>query len=211
MTTIMDKSVAAGVLRLAPDADHTQVRRAYRRLAAQHHPDRNPGDAGAEARFKEVHRAYLTLTGRAVRPDNTRSEAAGVLAQCLGAVLAEMTKQGKDPTKHDLLHLMRQTLDNATSQNRHQLHNLRGHHSSLTKVQGRFTTKEAALDNLMEAIVLEQVRVVGQQLLGLEHALGVLKEALGMLDDYSYRHEPVKSYGVNAASTATATYVMRII
>ncbi|HYI61919.1 MAG TPA: molecular chaperone DnaJ [Acidimicrobiales bacterium] len=39
-----------------------EIKRAYRRLARQHHPDANPGDDGAEARFKEIARAYEVLS-----------------------------------------------------------------------------------------------------------------------------------------------------
>jgi molecular chaperone DnaJ len=38
-----------------------QIKQAYRKLALQHHPDRNPGDKAAEARFKEINEAYEIL------------------------------------------------------------------------------------------------------------------------------------------------------
>ncbi len=47
-----------GVERNASEAD---VKAAYRRLARKHHPDVNPNDKGAEARFKEVNEAYQVL------------------------------------------------------------------------------------------------------------------------------------------------------
>ena len=47
-----------GVSRSAGEAD---IKRAYRQLAMKYHPDRNPGDAAAEARFKEVNEAYEVL------------------------------------------------------------------------------------------------------------------------------------------------------
>ena len=43
-------------------ADQKQIRQAYRRLARKLHPDVNPGDKGAEARFKEVNAAYEVLS-----------------------------------------------------------------------------------------------------------------------------------------------------
>ena len=50
------------VLGISPDASADEVKKAYRKLARQHHPDANPGDAGAEARFKEVGEAYSVLS-----------------------------------------------------------------------------------------------------------------------------------------------------
>lgn len=46
------------VLGVTQDAGDAEIRRAYRRLARQFHPDRNQGDPAAEARFKEVQEAY---------------------------------------------------------------------------------------------------------------------------------------------------------
>lgn len=43
-------------------ATKDEIVKAYRRGAQQHHPDRNPGDAEAEARFKEIQEAYDVLS-----------------------------------------------------------------------------------------------------------------------------------------------------
>lgn len=46
------------VLGVSRDATDAEIKRAYRRLARQHHPDRNPNDAAAEERFKSIQSAY---------------------------------------------------------------------------------------------------------------------------------------------------------
>ncbi len=50
------------ILGVSRDADDQALKGSYRKLAMQHHPDRNPGDAGAEERFKEAAEAYSVLS-----------------------------------------------------------------------------------------------------------------------------------------------------
>jgi molecular chaperone DnaJ len=50
------------ILGVSRDASAEEVKRAYRRLAREHHPDVNGGDAAAEERFKEVGEAYAVLS-----------------------------------------------------------------------------------------------------------------------------------------------------
>jgi curved DNA-binding protein len=49
------------VLGVPKDAEADAIKKVYRKLAAQLHPDKNPGNATAEARFKEVNHAYDVL------------------------------------------------------------------------------------------------------------------------------------------------------
>jgi molecular chaperone DnaJ len=49
------------VLGVGSDASDKDIQKAYRKLAKQYHPDANPGDAAAEARFKEVSAAHDVL------------------------------------------------------------------------------------------------------------------------------------------------------
>lgn len=50
------------ILGVARNASEAEITKAFRRLAMKHHPDRNSGDKGAEARFKETKEAYEILS-----------------------------------------------------------------------------------------------------------------------------------------------------
>ena len=50
------------VLGTSKDASDAELKKVYRKLARQYHPDSNPGDPKAEARFKEVSEAYTVLS-----------------------------------------------------------------------------------------------------------------------------------------------------
>lgn len=50
-----------GVLGVPRNADASTIKKAFRKLAAQLHPDKNPGNKSAEARFKEINRAHDVL------------------------------------------------------------------------------------------------------------------------------------------------------
>ncbi|QDH69992.1 molecular chaperone DnaJ [Marilutibacter alkalisoli] len=50
------------ILGVARNASDDELKKAYRRCAMKHHPDRNPGDAAAEAAFKECKEAYEVLS-----------------------------------------------------------------------------------------------------------------------------------------------------
>lgn len=49
------------VLGVKKDADEKAIKKAYRKLALEYHPDRNPGDKAAEEKFKELSEAYEVL------------------------------------------------------------------------------------------------------------------------------------------------------
>ncbi|QZN85526.1 DnaJ C-terminal domain-containing protein [Cellulomonas sp. C5510] len=67
------------VLGVPKDADAAAIKKAYRKLARTMHPDHNPGDAVAEAKFKEVGEAYAVLSDPEQRQqyDQLRAMAGG--------------------------------------------------------------------------------------------------------------------------------------
>ncbi len=50
------------MLGVARNADEKEIKRSFRKLAQQYHPDRNPGNAEAERKFKEINEAYTVLS-----------------------------------------------------------------------------------------------------------------------------------------------------
>ncbi len=66
------------VLGVGRQASDQELKSAYRKLAMQYHPDRNPGDTEAEERFKELNEAYGVLSNTETRERYNRFGHAGV-------------------------------------------------------------------------------------------------------------------------------------
>lgn len=58
---IMEYKDYYDILGLSRSASESEIKKAYRKLALEYHPDRNPGDKAAEEKFKEINEAYQVL------------------------------------------------------------------------------------------------------------------------------------------------------
>jgi curved DNA-binding protein len=50
------------ILGVSPDADSKEIKKVYQKLTKKYHPDLNPGDKAAEAKFKEINEAYHAVS-----------------------------------------------------------------------------------------------------------------------------------------------------
>lgn len=65
------------ILGVSKDVSDSDLKKAYRKLARQYHPDSNSGDTAAEARFKEISEAYSVLSDKGTRAEYDQVRAMG--------------------------------------------------------------------------------------------------------------------------------------
>ncbi len=89
------------------DASAEEIKKAYRALAVKHHPDKNPDNAAAEARFKEVSEAYDVLSDPKTRQEY--DEARSLFGPGSRSTGRFPGGNGQNVNMDDLLHQMRQS------------------------------------------------------------------------------------------------------
>ncbi len=72
------------VLGVSKDVSEAELKKVYRKLSRQYHPDTNPGDAKAEAKFKEISEAYSVLSDKDQRAEYDQMRAMGSGARFTG-------------------------------------------------------------------------------------------------------------------------------
>src|SRR5260221_11619378 len=102
-TTVSEVRDPYEVLGIGRDASEADVRVAFRRLASQHHPDKNQGDPSAQHRFTEINLAHQILSDADKRSAYDRYGAAAFQAGGRGAGGEVVGFGGFDGTFGDIL------------------------------------------------------------------------------------------------------------
>lgn len=84
-------------LGVSPDASSEEIKKAYRKLALQYHPDKNPGNKKAAEMFKKVNEAYAVLTGKEKR---ITKEGETVSTEEIAKILSSIDKYDDLRTRH---------------------------------------------------------------------------------------------------------------
>lgn len=124
-------------LGLSRSASDAEVKAAYRKLAKRYHPDRNPGDDDAKAKYAAVDAAYSLLsdperrarydrTGEAGEPNRQHPQAdvVAVLVPCMMQAVSALLEQGGKADRSNLVAYMTRVLEQerkARKANREQL------------------------------------------------------------------------------------------
>jgi curved DNA-binding protein CbpA len=100
------------LLGLSRGASHDDIRKAYRKLVREHHPDKNPGDHSAEERFKEIQQAYEVLSNSEKRREyDQRLRASSTGSSGRSRAGAGTGTGGETATIIDLSDLLRKLAD----------------------------------------------------------------------------------------------------
>lgn len=192
----LDPYYQLGVRRAAtPD----EIKKAYRKLAAIHHPDKCPGDPHATTRFQLIKEAYEILSdperrarldrGEDASPFNPRFEALSALASCFLQVLQH---KGPNAPIREMRKIMKGVLD----QQKANQAVLTAGIANYEKAKNRFRYRGAE-ENVLAIAIDSQIAKLQTELTANRHAVAVNTDALKMLAEYDDVDGPPTFGGVS--------------
>lgn len=176
-----------GVLGVEKTASQDEIKRAYRKLAQETHPDKNDGDG---SKFEPVKAAYEVLSdpGRRERYDQTGDdgrvpdkhvEAKNMLAQMVMQII-----DTRDPVTTDIVAVARTQVTHQISVAEQEKRAAQKKIDDRRKVLERMTASD---DGFMCQVIENDIRQREGLLARIDDGIEIMREALKMLDEYSYK------------------------
>lgn len=199
------------ILRVNRSAGLEEIKAAYRKLITKHHPDRNPGNAKAEEKFKEVQWAWDLLSDAARRnrfdstgdSDDQRCADTEVL-NTISGVLTEAIGHGV--LDGDVVEEMRKALRGGRQTMEKRDKELKTRRKKLEKLAGRFKV-EGDSENVLAMVVNSHVAEIDKQVAHNDRFMDLNQRCLDFLKPYSCPGDLIRgvfAYG-GMGTTATAT------
>ena len=135
------------LLGVGRNADEAEIKKAYRKMAMKHHPDRNPDDKASEEKFKEIQKAYAILSDKQKRAAYDQFGHAGV----------DNSMGGGPGGFGGFGDVFEDIFENIFSGGRRQQHQSRGQHGADLQFNVQLTLEEAALGKQIEITVPRHV------------------------------------------------------
>lgn len=198
------------ILGVSTKASDKAIKKAYRMLAMELHPDRNPGDEKAAARFKEVQMAWDVLGDHERRrrydatgqydegPDNALMPIVAMLSETMAAVLNELLDNDRDLKGEDMVQLMTAALAQHREKVEKKRQDMQAGLLAIKECLDRFKVSEGP--NILAEIARSHLASAEKNVIGTEDELTTIAAALDMLKKFSFKHEkspvPVRMGGM---------------
>lgn len=204
-------------LKVKKTATADMIRKAYRKLAANAHPDRNPGDPKAAGRFKEIQDAYDLLkdadrkdrfdkTGDTT-PPNPAADAniQELLVECMAQTIQEIVnRNGSMKQTHLIKRMIERTKaeKGKTTETHKKIQSLL---TNLTEAKKRLSVKEG--ENILSKVLGNHIADVQRDHDKTKKILDMLDACLVVLDRYEYEVEKSPTTSVADLMTGAGLFI----
>jgi curved DNA-binding protein CbpA len=195
------------LLELKNSANAEEIKKAYRKKANQYHPDKNPGDTEAAARFREITLAYEVLSNPERRQEydttgkyaedngkgNPYADIFPVIQQTFTVTISSLVKNGRSPKFVDVVKEMKLNIHkDILEANRKKDELVKAKKELENNVLGRFETDLD--DNLLDRLTRREILFIENGIKNHEKAIEVLHKVLDCLKHYKFKFENLMTW-----------------